>query len=161
MFREERHHSIDILFVISLFAVFALSVVMLTGTGARVYERIVNNMEINHNERTTFSYLVNKIRQSDEEGKISVGKFAGIDSLIITEEIDNVNFCTYLYYYDGNLKELFIRQAQDMDPKYGTDILALDSFYVEQKSDSLYELFFKAKGNDTEKLFVHVRSDAQ
>lgn len=161
MFREERHHSIDILFVISLFAVFALSVVMLTGTGARVYERIVNNMEINHNERTTFSYLVNKIRQSDEEGKISVGKFAGIDSLIITEEIDNVNFCTYLYYYDGNLKELFIRQAQDMDPKYGTDILALDSFYVEQKSDSLYELFFNAKGNDTEKLFVHVRSDAQ
>jgi len=132
---------------------------MLTGTGAKVYERIINNMESNYNSRTSFSYIVNKVHQSDEEGKVSVGNYMGYDALVITEEIDNVNFCTYLYYCDGYLKELFIRQSLEIDPQYGTDIIELDSFDVEKVSDSLYRFEFAAKGNETSHLFVHVRSD--
>jgi len=158
LFKQEKTHTIDILFVISLFAVFALSVIMLTGTGAKVYERIVNNMELNYNQRTSFSYLVNKIHQSDEEGKITVGTYSGCDAIIISEEIDNVIYCTYLYYYDGYLKELFIRESQSIKPEYGTNILELDSFSISKLSDTLYSFKFASKGNAEDNLLVHVRA---
>ena len=158
MFKDEKKHTVDILFVISLFAVFALSVLMLTGTGARVYERIVNNMELNYNQRTSFSYLVNKIHQSDSEGRVDIGSFSGKDAIVITEEIDNVNYCTYLYYYDGSLKELFIRESQEMNPEYGTNIMELEDFKLTKYSNSLYQCTFSSKGNNEDTLFVHIRT---
>ena len=41
MNRKPKRHTVDVLFVITLFCVFAISVIMLTGIGANVYESIV------------------------------------------------------------------------------------------------------------------------
>jgi len=158
MFKDQKKHTIDVLFVITLFAVFAISVIVLTGVGARVYQNIVNKMEDNYNSRTSFSYVINKVHQSDADGLVTVGKYSGCDALIISEEIDNIVYNTYLYYYDGSLKELFTRQGQEFDPSFGTDILKLDGFSVKEVTDSLYEFDITPAGEEKETLFVHLRS---
>ena len=158
MFKEQKKHTVDVLFVITLFAVFAISVVVLTGIGARVYQNIVDEMQDNYSSRTSFSYIYNKIHQNDSEGNISIGSYGGTDALIISEEIDNITYCTYLYCYDGSLKELFTRADQSFDPSYGTDILPLDAFSLTAVTDTLYRFEITPEGEAKETLFVHLRS---
>ena len=151
-------HTVDALFVITLFLVFAISVVALTGTGASVYLNVVNKMSSNYNSRTSFSYIYNKVHQSDVDGLVSVGTYAGSDALIISEEIDNITYCTYLYEYEGTIKELFTRAGQELDPSFGTDILEVDAFSIDQVTDSLYRFDITPEKSSPETLFVHVRS---
>lgn len=158
MFKSPRKHTVDILFVITLFAVFAISVMTLTGVGARVYESIVNRMDENFNSRTAFTYISNKVHQSDADGNVTLGEFGGVEALIISEEIDNITYNTYLYYYDGYLKELFTRAGQNFDPKYGDDILALEGFKAVKLTPSLIKFDIYPAGEAKETLFVHLRS---
>ena len=158
MFKTEKRHTIDVLFVITLFAVFALSVLSLTGVGARVYDSIVEKMSANYESRTAFSYVINKVHQNDSEGAITVGSFGGCDALIIYEDVDNVTYSTYLYYYDGHIKELFTRAGQEFDPNYGTDILEADGFEMEMLTDSLIKFEITPAGGSKEVLFAHLRS---
>jgi len=155
---KKSEHTVDALFVITLFLVFAISVVALTGTGAGVYQNVVNKMSSNYNSRTSFSYIYNKVHQSDVDGLVSVGKYMGNDALIISEEIDNITYCTYLYEFDGNIKELFTRSDQEFDPSYGTDILEVEGFSISKVTDSLYRFDIKPVKSADETLFVHVRS---
>ena len=155
---KSSEHTIDALFVITLFLVFAISVVSLTGTGASVYQSVVNKMSGNYSARTSFSYIYNKVHQSDVDGLVSVGSYAGGDALVISEEIDNITYCTYLYEYEGKVKELFTRYGQDLDPEFGTDILDVKSFKITKVTDSLYRFDITPDKSADETLFVHVRS---
>ena len=155
---KSSEHTVDALFVITLFLVFAISVVALTGTGASVYQSVVNKMSSNYSSRTSFSYIYNKVHQSDVDGLVSVGTYAGGDALVISEEIDNITYCTYLYEYDGKVKELFTRYGQDLDPEFGTDILDVKSFKITKVTDSLYRFDITPDKSADETLFVHVRS---
>ena len=65
MRKQEERHIIDILFVIGLFCIFALSTIFLISIGADIYGKTVSNTEINFNDRTSFAYVTEKIRQAD------------------------------------------------------------------------------------------------
>lgn len=159
MFKQAKNHTVDILFVITLFCVFAVSVVMLTGTGASVYQNIVDSMTDNYDGRTSFSYVINKLHQSDKTGSVKLGKYEGLDSILILEEIDNITYCTYLYHYDGKLKEMFTRYGQEFDPSLGTDILALKEFKATEVSDTLFRFDITIPNSEKETLFVHLNAD--
>ena len=55
MRKQEERHIIDILFVIGLFCIFALSTIFLISIGADIYGKTVSNTEINFNDRTSFA----------------------------------------------------------------------------------------------------------
>jgi len=158
MFKTEKRHTIDVLFVITLFCVFALSVIAATAFGAKVYRNIVDDMDGNFNSRTSYTYLINKIHQSDAQGLVSVGAYEGLDALIISEEIDNIIYNTYLYYYDGSLRELFTRSGQSFDPAFGTELFKLESFEISDISDTLIKVVFTPYESEESVLFVHIRS---
>lgn len=147
------------LFVVTLFSCFAISIIMITGMGAQVYQNIVDSMTDSFNTRTSFSYIINKVHQNDFNGAISVGKYEGQDALIISEEIDNITYCTYMYAYDGYLKEIFIRKDQSFDPAYGNNILTIDDFNVSSISDSLIKFEVTPTNSSTKSLYVHTRTN--
>ena len=60
----------DFLFTLLLFLLFAVSALGLILTGAGVYERTVNSMEDNFEERTALSYVAEKLRQNDGAGTV-------------------------------------------------------------------------------------------
>lgn len=158
MKRKQQNHTIDILFVITLFCVFAVSVVMLTGTGAKVYQRIVNDMSENHNSRTACSYVFNKIHQADKNGAVSLGDYAGMNSVLMLEEIDNINYCTYLYCYDGNLCEIFARYDYPIEPQYGTVIMPIKDLTAENVTGSLYKFTLTTQEGEVSTIYVHART---
>ncbi len=152
-------HTVDALFVITLFLVFAVSVVMLTGTGARVYRNIVNSMTENYNSRTSFTYVINKIHQNDTEKAVALGEYDGLDAVLISEEVNNVNYCTYLYFYDGYMREIFTRYGSEFDPGLGTPLFALKDFDAVSVTDSLYRFDLTVPNGAKESLFVHLNSN--
>ena len=158
MKNKPRKHTIDIVFVITLFCVFAVSVIMLTGTGAGVYQKIVNNMREDYDSRVATSYLFNKIHRADADGCVSVGRFNDSNALLLTEEIKNVNYCTYIYFYDGNLMEMFTRLDQKIDPSFGNKIMSLSDYKVEQISPTLYHFDFTTTEGIESSLYVHTRT---
>lgn len=161
MFMQEKKHTVDVLFVITLFCVFALSVIVATSLGAKVYKNIVDDMDNNFNSRTAYSYIINKVHQSDTGGLVSVGTYDGYDSLDISEEIDNIMYSTHLYCYDGSLMELFSRSDQDFDPSFGTELFKLETFSISPVTDRLIKFEFTPVNGDTQTLFVHLRSNSQ
>ena len=155
---NKKRHTIDVLFVITLFAVFAFSLVSLTGMGAEVYESIVSDMSSNYDSRTSFSYVYNKVHACDANGNVTLDTYQGLDALIILEEIDNITYGTYIYEYDGHLKELFTRYGSEFSPEYGTDILKIESFEIEKATDSLLKFSITPVDGAKETLFVHLHS---
>ena len=136
-FNGERKHMVDILFVLTLFFVFALSALTLVVLGANVYRSTVDHMDESFTDRTSYAYVTQKLRQNDEAGALSVGDFGGSSACIITQEINNTIYNTYIYAYDGYLCELLARADMDMGPEDGTRILELEDFKIEQITPKL------------------------
>lgn len=139
-FGNERKHMVDILFVLTLFFVFALSALTLIILGANIYKTTVNHMDESFNDRTSYAYITQKLRQNDEAGSLSVGTLGSETALVATSEVNNTIYNTYIYSYDGNLCELLTRADMEMEPSAGTKIIKINDFHIEQVNPRLYSV---------------------
>lgn len=158
MNKQQEHHIIDILFVIALFCIFALSAVFLITIGASVYGKTVSHMEENFNRRTSFAYVTEKIRQADQDGAVCVGEFDGLPAILITETTANTRYITYLYAYHGFLKELMVREDTPLSPAAGQDILSVTEFSFEKVDDKLFAFTIATDEENSCRLYVSERS---
>ena len=101
------NRKMDTVFVAALFVLFAITACLLILIGARQYRATAKAMNANYEVRTASSYLTEKVRQNDCSAGISIVDFAGGNALALTNDV-NSNYTTYIYYYDGYLRELFI-----------------------------------------------------
>ena len=138
--KNETRHMIDVLFVLTLFCVFAVCSVLLIAVGAKVYQNTINNMETHFTSTTALSYITEKIRQNDISGNLSIEKFDGNDALVLSSEYNGEEYCTYIYSFNGHLKELFTKKNIKLSPQAGQDILAISDFSVMLLDDDLYEI---------------------
>ena len=106
MRKQEERHIIDILFVIGLFCIFALSTIFLISIGADIYGKTVSNTEINFNDRTSFAYVTEKIRQADRSGAITASTLEGRSALKLQKTVQDTAYITWLYEDEGYLKEI-------------------------------------------------------
>lgn len=154
MNHKQENHIIDILFVIALFCIFALSAVFLITIGANIYGKTVSHMESNFNGRTSFAYVTEKIRQADKSGAVSVGDLEGHPALLITDKQGDTEYITYIYEYEGYLKELLVRKDTPLGPFAGQDIMAVTEFTLNQINESLFS--FTITANDAESCNLYV-----
>ena len=116
---------------------FAFLSLILVSLGASVYERNVSDMQEVAAKRTAFAYVTQKVRQADEAGRVRVGVFPVEvhssyygEALIFSREIRGEIYETYLYAYDGSLRELTVRAGGDITPGMGAAILPAELFRV-------------------------------
>ncbi len=156
-FKKENRHMVDVLFVLSLFCVFAFSALMLVIIGADVYKKTVSHMDANYSSRTSYAYLSEKIRQNDHAGAIAAGRYFDSDALIISEEINGTVYYTYLYEYDGRLRELFTNTPDTLSPDAGRAIMDCSDFSVTAISDTLYYFTLTDAAGGETSLYVSTR----
>lgn len=159
---NQNRHIVDILFVLALFCVFAASALMLVTLGANVYKQTVSDMNTNYTDRTAYSYVIEKIRQNDFTGAIEIGELEGTPALLLTRQEGEETYCTYLYLYDGFLKELSARK----DSFAGTDIrsagqniMELSDFSIEEPQKGLLKLELDTGNGEPIVLYASLRSD--
>ena len=111
--RNEKKHVIDFLFPLAVFFVLAASSVAIVVLASG---------------RTALAYVTEKMHQNDENGAIADGTFDGENALVIRQRYDEKDYVTYLYAYDGYLRELFIRDGTEAKASDGRKILATKDF---------------------------------
>lgn len=156
-FKRENKHMVDILFVISLFCVFAFSALMLVIIGADVYKSTVSHMDDNFAARTSYAYLSEKIRQKDCSEGIYVTEFGDGNALVLAEEINGTRYYTYLYRHNNSLKELFSNAPETLGPEAGQTIMDCTVFDITQVSSDLYYFHLEGPEGSSADLYVTTR----
>ena len=154
-------HMIDILFVLSLFCVFAFSSVVLILFGADIYKKTVSSMDSNYASRTSVAYLTEKIRQSDTYDAISIDRSSGSEKLLMTREIDGQTYATSLYEYDGYLCELFARTDIELPADAGQQVIPISQLDFDLISDSLLCIRFVDETQKASTIYINLHSGKQ
>ena len=139
--QTERKHVIDFLFPLALFFVLTATSVALVILASGTYSRQVQDSEDSFVSRTALSYVTEKIHQADEYDAVYAGTFDGQDAIVICQTYSEQTYMTYLYEYDGYLRELFIQDGVDAKASDGRRILASDSFSFEESQEGLFHLY--------------------
>ncbi len=131
MNRKMQMHNIGGLFALLTFGVFAVCVLLVLMAGAQSYRDLTNRDEDSWNDRTCMQYIAARVRHADAAGSVFVGSFDGTpgengDTLFLKETINGTNYCTRIYCYDGQLRELFTAEKDDFSPEDGTAVLEAD-----------------------------------
>lgn len=138
-FQTRNRHVIDFVFPIALFFVFAASSLVVLILAADIYGSTTNELQSNDENRTALSYISEKIRQNDSEGGLDITTIDGIVCLSMSADYNEVPYTTYIYEYEGTLKELFIRDDAAVSLKNGKDIMEIHSLSMVQLDEQLYE----------------------
>ena len=97
---------IDFLFPLAVFFVLVASSVAIVVLASGFYSRQVKTSSDSYSGRTALAYVTEKMHQNDENGAIADGTFDGENALVIRRRYDEKDYVTYLYAYDGYLREL-------------------------------------------------------
>ena len=144
----------DSFFLISVFFLFIVTAGLLVLLGAGQYRDTVNTMGTNQEIRTASSYLDQKVHQHNSED-ISVTDFCGQDALSVSETFDGKKYTTYIYYYDGSLRELFTDRPTDCSPSAGQVITELGDFSIHEKPDGLLEISLSGSDHIMHTLYLY------
>lgn len=130
-------HAADAVFSLVLFCVFALSMLLVLMSGVGAYQDIRSASENGYSENTCISYISSKVHHNLAADSIYLSEVAGEPAIALDEEIDGEIFVTYIYYYDGYVKELFTIKGSDFPAESGFDVLQVNSFSFDITSDGL------------------------
>ncbi|MDO5403715.1 MAG: DUF4860 domain-containing protein, partial [Eubacteriales bacterium] len=117
--QTRKKHMSELIFIVTLFSIFLISGVSLVLFGANVYQTITREADVNETTRTSLSYIQEKLHQCDHKGSIQVETHNGTDTLSLYSAYGDKLYVTYIYYHDGSLKELFIKNDLNFNPAAG------------------------------------------
>ena len=151
------------MFVLALFLVFTLSTLTLVLFGANIYQNTVNSMEDNYNARTVCSYILGKFRSNDSCGDTNIGSIDGKPSLILNQEINDASYSTYIYEYDGYLRELFVSDSVTLGAEVlnaGNKLCPVDKFEVSECNEGLnpVKITVSLPDGDIESIYLSSRT---
>ena len=141
-------HSLHLLLPFGLLAVFALSAVLAVLLSASAFRQVSHR-----SDRLTFgtsvTYIREKVRQSDTAGAIRVDRLGDCPALVITRE-ERAVYDTYIYCYDGSLRELTIRREVAPEPSMGRALAPMASLELEREGSLLKILCTDGEGRTLE-----------
>lgn len=127
------HSLVEVVLVLLLLVLIALSVFSATELGSRAYLALQARQDADSDLRIAVSYLNIKIRKNDNAGALSIqpDPFGGQTALLIRQEIEGSPYITWVYLYEGNLRELLVAPDSELTPEMGTVIARLDGWSLE------------------------------
>lgn len=127
----------DVLVILAVFCVFALTAIFVILFGARIYQNDVERIDNNYLERTVPLYITAKIRSFDE-GNVFVTDYEGTDILTMQSEKNGTAFNTYVYACNSSLCEYTGKAEDGFNPEFGTKIFNIANLSVQKMNDSLF-----------------------
>lgn len=124
---KRKQHAIDIVFILSLFCVFAVLALFVVVLGANVYRNLSGGMEENGGVRTSVAYLTEKVRQGDLAAGVELAEVDGSDALVFPLGTENGEYETWIYVNGGMLREITVAAGEAFDPPAGQPIMELES----------------------------------
>jgi len=134
---------------LTVFTLFAVCLLLVLLTGAKVYRNLVDAGRESYDKRTAALYLTTRVRQWQT---VAVEDFGGCDALVFREESGGRTYLTRIYCHDRWLRELYCPETADLSPEDGEPVLKLENLHFSLSEDTL-----RIELNDTS-LFFALRS---
>lgn len=158
---NRRSTKIDSVFVIALFTMFAVTAFLLILIGAKQYQHTADTMDANYESRTISSYLTEKIRQNDSQGKVRITEIEGVHALALETIENDVTYITYIYYYDNALREIVVNAQSVFSLGSGQEIIKTGGFTAELVKDNLIKITVTTTEGQKETLFLPLHSNSR
>ena len=152
--QKDRQHTIDFIFPLAVLFVFAVSAFTVLLLSAHVYADQTARTQSDYQAATPLSYIREKVRQKDQNGALSIGTIDGETALVL--QVDDT--CTYIYSYEGYLKELYIRKDVDARAKDGKNILEIKDFQIQDVSGGLFRVSCQTSDGTEQSVILSERS---
>ena len=137
------------LMALTVFAVFAVCVLMVLLCGARVYQKLADGGADTFERRTAAQYISTRVRQAET---IAVTDFEGIPALTVYERTGGAVYVTRVYCRDGYIRELYCAENAALPPETGEKILPAEELRFSVEGDLLrvfldgQEIFLQLRG---------------
>ncbi|MCQ2461337.1 MAG: DUF4860 domain-containing protein [Clostridia bacterium] len=155
--KKRTSYTVDSIFVLVLFAVFAVTVLFVLMSGAGVYKDTQSVMTERYQERTCLSYITAKVNHYDEAGRVYVTKVNGVQALAVDEQMGGVDYTTYIYCHDGSIKEIMVDKGLDFKLEDGLDIINAKGLEFDT-SENLIKVTCVGEDGSTAFATLHVES---
>jgi len=153
--QKAQGQSMNVLFTMLLFLVFVLCALFTVLTGGKVYENISSRMEDNYAGSVALNYIANKVRQGDDYQAVTVKQVDGTDVLELSQNLGGEVFYTWIYYYDGYIRELFTDAESGLGLSDGLEILECEGLKLTMEHRVLVA---ETIGKGGSRLMLSVRS---
>ena len=91
----------------------------------------------NYTSGTALSYLTEKLRQNDREDGIFLDELDGTQTVVLRQKTADASYLTYLYAWDGQLRELYVKEGTTFSPSAGKSILPVKEFSMEETENQV------------------------
>lgn len=135
---NRKSHAVDSVLILLIFTIFAVSSLFLVIIGANAYRGVVRDSDQNDQIRSSLSYVVNKVRAGDSAGAVRLTQKQGVAVLELVERSGEQAYSTYLYFYQGEIRELFQQTDGEFQPEKGLLVSKADRFSMEQEGQMLF-----------------------
>ncbi len=153
----KKKHSVDLVFALILFCIFAAGIISVAALGAKAYKSEVQSAQQNFNDRTLCLYITEKIRQFDAYGCVEVSRFGEGDALRLKETVGEENYITYIYLKDNHICELTEKEDNELDASAGAKILPAEHFLVSEEK-GLFKVSVTPEDGKERTFFVYSRA---
>ena len=152
----KKRHFVNLMFTITLLAVFALSSIFVAVMGVQVYSHSASKMQNNFDTRTSLVYIAEKVRQC-QNSDYEIRNYKGCGALVLKDTYDGRVFETWITVKDGKLCEIMAEQGTDISDFAGQNIMDLKaiSFSV---SGMLLKITVTSPDGKAESLSISRRS---
>lgn len=160
MKENTRQHTIDGLFVLLGFGVFAVCILLVLLAGAQGYRAQTERDERSWQMRTGLQYVAAKIRHGDELGAVSVSGSDGerwYDTLQLEETIAGEQYTTAIYCDDGVIRELFGFKDSPLEKENGEEIMQAESLRFRLGAEGLLEIEYTDVNGTVGTLMIYPR----
>ena len=158
MRRFQSKHDRNALLILLLFGVFAVSVLGVLLSGARVYRQLIRRDGHAYERRSAAQYVTMRLRQS--EGDITVAPFGDGQALELWERIGEEDYVTRVYCSGGHLRELFSRAETRVAPEDGQTVLPAEEMTFSLEEELLTVHLTHANGDEMD-LILALRSSGE
>ena len=152
---QKKKHFIDILFIILLIGIFALSSVMLTILGVKAYRSSAAD-DFAESTNTAALFFAQKIRQCEDKSTIKTEKLRDTRALTMETDSEKGAIKTWLFVYDGYLRELTSINSMSASPEFGQQILPMKAVDFIIKSNGLLQVTLTEKDNSTSDIKLYL-----
>jgi len=154
-------HMVNIMLPVALLLMFAVSALAVLLFATRVYQSIVRNSAQDDASRIALSYVSEKLHRLDAAGKVSLDDLEGQPVLVLEQEHGQSRYNTYIYIYDRELKELFVKEGTPVSLSSGRTVLEVERFDMESVADGLLRFTCTDAAGQTATALVALRSEME
>ena len=124
--------SIEVFFVILIIIGLCISAVVLMDAGKKAYGRIMDNNSQLENSRIALSYLGMRLRQNNSAGSITYlpSGIENSDAIKLEHSGDFEGMVTYIYFSEGELKEIYTWAGSEPDPEFSEVVVSLSDLDI-------------------------------